>query len=574
MAEGAAATAAGAASVKAFYGREWVVMKISQLMDNRTADKVQAANISGVLILGETGAGKTALCHQLVRLMDDRVLASHFIQAYRAETHSVPAFITQLVAQLSAAPQLTAYASKLRSDAELVEWLDPDSDRLEREPDEAFQRLVLFPLLEMDTPNRNFLLIVDSLDEPASLSTGSSPSSSSSSCPAPAASAFSSSMFRHSHHLASNVDADSSQSIAELLANHHHLLPPWLLLCLSLKRSNKPLARLFTGFKKIGIDQVRRAAVVRDVQQYILSRLEREAALRRHLSRETAPSLNLLHIKSNGCLLYVEAVLDGVADGSVRLRDIAEIPGTLNGLYLWLCQRLFTRRGWTKVQPMLAAILAARRPPSQDLLFRAAQTMDARMSRNEFRRRMHSLRKLIALDDEQGGWTVFHSSFGEWLCDVKHCTQRFLVRLTDGHARWAVTLASLGVDNMGRREVDDLAFHLGRMTLQPPLEAWHLPLWLLWTKTPDVPDQQALVQQVMVTSMMGLDRQMDSPLQDDQDEPIQPTQITKNLAAVEEQSSEEVNPALNDFDGQAIVDLSIAGTICLFLFLSITFIAY
>ena len=515
MAEGAITTTTAA---KAFYGRDWVVTKIVQLLDNRTVDKVQAANISGVLIVGETGAGKTCLCHQLVRLMDSRVLASHFIQAYRSETQSVPAFITRIVAQLSAAPELDAYASKLRTDAELVEWLDPHSDRLEREPDEAFQRLVLFPLLEMDTPDRNFLLIVDSLDEPSS-----------SSCQTATAAA-----------------TDSSQSIAELLANHHHLLPPWLLLCLSLKRSNKPLARLFTGFKKIGIDQVRRAAVVRDVQQYILSRLEREAALRRHLSRETAPALNLLHIKSNGCLLYVEAVLDGVADGSVRLRDIAEIPGTLNGLYLWLCQRLFTRRGWTKVQPLLAAILAARRPPSQDDLFRAAQTMDARMSRNEFKRRMHSLRKLIAIEEQ--GWTVFHSSFGEWLCDVKHCTQRFLVRLADGHARWAVTLTSLGVDYMGRQEVDDLAFHLGRMTLQPPLESWHLPLWLLWTKTPDVPDQQAVLNQVMVTSMMGLDRQMmdDSPVQEEEEQ----------IITIEPSKEEELNSVLHDFEGQAMVDLS------------------
>ena len=101
----------------------------------------------------------------------------------------------------------------------------------------------------------------------------------------------------------------------------------------------------------MALDQVRRGSVVRDVQQYILSRLEKESSLRRHLTRETAPALNMLHIKSHGCLLYVEALLDGVSDGSVLLRDIPEIPGTLNGLYLWLCQRLFTRRSWNKVVP-------------------------------------------------------------------------------------------------------------------------------------------------------------------------------------------------------------------------------
>lgn len=57
------------------------------------------------------------------------------------------------------------------------------------------------------------------------------------------------------------------------------------------------MGRRFAGFKKVALDEVRRAAVVRDVQNYILQRLERQPALRRHLSRDTAPALNLLHIK-------------------------------------------------------------------------------------------------------------------------------------------------------------------------------------------------------------------------------------------------------------------------------------
>lgn len=92
---------------------------------------------------------------------------------------------------------------------------------------------------------------------------------------------------------------------------------------------------------------------------------------------------------------------------------------------------------------------------------------------------------------------IFHSSFGEWLSDVKHCTQRFLVKAAEGHARWAVTLAGLG-EAMDQNDLNDLTFHLGRIQLQPPLEAWHLPLWLLWAKTP-LPDTTAL--QVMVSSL-------------------------------------------------------------------------
>ena len=97
------------------------------------------------------------------------------------------------------------------------------------------------------------------------------------------------------------------------------------------------------GFRKLCLDDLRKPPPVRDVQQYILRRLDQEGSLRRQLTPETADMLNLLHIKSGGCFLFLERVLDGVAGALVGLREIRDIPGTLNGLYLWLCQRLFPR---------------------------------------------------------------------------------------------------------------------------------------------------------------------------------------------------------------------------------------
>lgn len=67
------------------------------------------------------------------------------------------------------------------------------------------------------------------------------------------------------------------------------------------------------------------------------------------MSRDTAEMLNQLHIKSNGCFLYLERVLDGISDGCVVLREIKDIPGTLNGLYLWFCQRLLSSKYFSKV---------------------------------------------------------------------------------------------------------------------------------------------------------------------------------------------------------------------------------
>ena len=148
-------------------------------------------------------------------------------------------------------------------------------------------------------------------------------------------------------------------------------------------------------------------------------------------------------------------------------------------------------------------MLAARRPTTQEELYKAAQTLGARMTKAEYRRRMQLPRKLLVsvpIDGKDGssyGWALFHSNFGEWLSDVKHCTQKFHVNSAEGHARWAVTLAALG-ERMGKRDVEDLTFHLGRMQPQGKLEAWHLPLWLLWTKAP-LPDTTEL--QVMASSL-------------------------------------------------------------------------
>jgi len=65
---------------------------------------------------------------------------------------------------------------------------------------------------------------------------------------------------------------------------------------------------MFTGFRKIGLDDLTKSHVVRDVQQYILYRLDSEQPLRQHLSRDTAEILDKLHVKSNGCILYIKMV--------------------------------------------------------------------------------------------------------------------------------------------------------------------------------------------------------------------------------------------------------------------------
>ncbi|XP_023290430.1 ankyrin repeat domain-containing protein 50 isoform X4 [Orussus abietinus] len=452
---------------KRFFCREWALMKLSHCLEQRPA-----ASTCGALIIGGPGSGKTALCAELAwpssganarhqRYLNRRLLARHFCQARSDASLSPAQFVRSLVAQLlqagadgirlssptsptptAATAPLTskeavaeAYAEKLRTDPEIQAALQPDV--LDRDPDEALKKALLFPLLEVEPPKNCLFLLVDSIDEGQFLNppyTGTRDS-------------------RRENDMV-------SRTIAELLANHHHLFPQWLLLVCTARRQSRTISRMFTGFRKISLDDLRKSQVVRDVQQYILARLDQEDALRQHISRDTAEMLNQLHIKSNGCFLYLEKVLDGVAENFIVLREIREIPGTLNGLYLWLCQRLFSRKQFAKVLPLLNVILAAKLPITQEVLYECVRTALTSITKEDFNRRLHLLRRVISVS-RAGALMLFHHSFAEWLLDVKHCTQKYLCSAVEGHAMLAAyyTLRGPGLNS---DEICVLGQHLQR----------------------------------------------------------------------------------------------------------------
>ncbi|KAJ9584058.1 hypothetical protein L9F63_021595 [Diploptera punctata] len=494
---------------KRFFCREWAFSKLAHSLEQRPVSKT-----CGTMVVGGPGTGKTALCCEIVwpkqgsayrqqRSLNRRLLAYHFCQAHDASTLSVSVFVRSLVSQLLAkcSPPITeedgtilqspssphiqksfstaeSYAEKVRNDPEILAALRPEA--LDRDPDEALKRAVLFPLLEIEPPKQCLFLLVDSIDEAQMLNMSGSLTASSSS---------------------RRGSVGTSRTIAELLANHHHLFPQWLVLVCTARRQSKTVSRMFTGFRKISLDDLRKTQVVRDVQQYILARLDQEDSLRQHISRDTAEMLNQLHIKSNGCFLYLEKVLDGVAENFIVLREVREIPGTLNGLYLWLSQRLFNRKQFSKVQPLLNVILASRKPLTQDQLYQCVWTANTAMSREDFQKRLHLLRRVLA-ECKDGTLLLFHHSFAEWLLDVKHCTQKYLCSASDGHAMLAMN-HTLRAHQLSAEEVQAFALHLTRLPPLPTAAANDLAatcsldyhqLLLLWLIDSGAPVEDCLLQ--------------------------------------------------------------------------------
>lgn len=468
-----------------FLCREWAFAKLAHCLDQRPASKT-----CGALVVGGPGCGKTAFFQEIAQptvadpearqhVLSRRLLAHHFCQAHDTRTLAVASFVLGLVRQLCRCEQvglLNGYRDRLR-EAEAA--LEPAA--CARWPDEAFKKAVLFPLLEIEPPEQPCLLLVDSVDESLLVQVNISGMTGNGSHR----------RHRHHHHHhggeqrhhTSSEGGRGSRTIAELLAAHQQLFPQWLLLVCSARRQSKTITRMFTGFRKISLDDLRKASVVRDMQQYILARLDGEEALRQQLgARDTAEALNQLHIKSNGCLLYLECLLDGVAQRWVTLREIRHIPGTLNGLYLWLCQRLFQRRQFLRVQPVLHVLLAAAQPLTADELFLCLWTRNQLLTRDEFSRRLALLSRLL-VEREDGCLLLFHHSFAEWLLDVKHCTQKYLCHAAEGHAMLAM-MQTLRGPQLPPTQVQDLAHHLLRLPACDAVEPHHLPLWLLYSGVP------------------------------------------------------------------------------------------
>ncbi|KAJ8956110.1 hypothetical protein NQ318_016564 [Aromia moschata] len=399
---------------KKFYCREWAFQKLAHCLDQRPVSKT-----CGALLLGGPGCGKTTFCSELCwpsqgpasrqqRALNRRLLCYHFLQGHNEKSLSLSEFVRSLVTQI------LNHSTESHKERSMRRRLAQESQKVDEAGKCLSPKLVKNISYEQNL-SENCNVPQESLYSNVFPETVTTPSTDSKRCsetpPIPSLPVNPRTLIADAYleklksdpeiqialqakNIETNPDdclkrahangSSQSKTIAELLANHHHLFPQWLLLVCTARKQSKSIAKMFTGFRKLSLDDLRKSQVVRDVQQYILARLDQENSLRQHISRDTAEMLNQLHIKSNGCFLYLEKVLDGVSDSFIVLREVREIPGTLNGLYLWLCQRLFNRRQFAKVQPLLNVILAAKCALSEPLLFDIIKVYNPKMSLRTF----------------------------------------------------------------------------------------------------------------------------------------------------------------------------------------------
>ncbi|CAG9794412.1 unnamed protein product [Diatraea saccharalis] len=93
------------------------------------------------------------------------------------------------------------------------------------------------------------------------------------------------------------------------------------------------------------------------------------------------------------------------------------------------------------------------------MLYKCLLTKEYSVTREDFNRRLHLLRRILVMERSSGYLSIFHHSFASWLTDVKHCTRRYLCCPLDGHAQLAMYY-TLDSRRLTALEIHNYVFHM------------------------------------------------------------------------------------------------------------------
>ncbi|XP_018648209.1 putative ank repeat-containing [Schistosoma mansoni] len=483
-----------------FYCREWLWEKLMKYLTNNQEFTPEEYNreytctnnencrelACKLVICGESGSGKTSICRKIIQTKIDifklskmndnkiihdfnpmfntcehvasRMLAYHLCDARSKKSLQPELFINSLRNQLlsNENPIFRAFKNALHNNnigcGKLIDKTSP-SDSFYYEIIQPLRNINISHLPNCSYANQSsavsgynsprFFILVDGLDEIYTALAKFKVTSDKA-------------LFTNSsnEHDANRVP---DGSILEILANHAHLLPDWLILVITCRRKYRSIIKhMFPGIKTIAIDDLRKPMVAQDVQNYMINRFSDESILCPNEVREDI--IHLLRIKCSACMLYLETVLDWIRDEKITLQDIAFIPGTLNGLFLWLCQSIFpvningcqNKSSFATIKPLLNIILASCEPLSINSLYSILIVSNPNLKKFIYYHQIEQLKPILSLccglsskyitNKENDTFSFqnsavvqfFHEIFAEWLIDVKHCTSNYLCNIMDG----------------------------------------------------------------------------------------------------------------------------------------------
>lgn len=384
-----------------FMGRQWLYREVENtLLEN---------DVSGVLIIGDPGAGKSALSSQLIcsrtssSLIHARILGYHLCKYSDKNTQITGKFVRNLAEMI--ARRLPEYGYIVSNSSYIQRSFVLDCIQ-NQDPVGCFEQTILTPLRNLkNEPKENWYVVIDALDE----------------CLA---------------------QGETSHSIVYLLSNKIPRFPKWLKFIMT-SRNESDASPHSSKIKELIIDPVH-PRNLEDIELFLTSRFYQAGPLLNRVKlwfgddsvKSTSKLVSTLLSKSQGNFLFVKEVLRHWELSRHELSDAYALPKTLGDLYHSYFARLYpdTRGGsFNPVRRVLELLVTTFEPLTRKEVFNILRMTEKNLEEEyEFQSRLKELGHFLRYG-ENNTVTLYHLSLTEWL--VSESNRKFRVSKTKGHEK-------------------------------------------------------------------------------------------------------------------------------------------
>ena len=385
-----------------FMGRQWLYREVENAL--------LGSDVSGVLIIGDPGAGKSALSSQLIcsrtssSLIHARILGYHLCKYSDKNTQMTGKFVRNLAEMI--ARRLPEYGFLVSNSSYIQRSFVLDCIQ-NHDPVGCFEQTILTPLRNLkNEPKENWYIVIDALDE----------------CLA---------------------QGETSHSIVYLISNKISRFPKWLKLIMTSRNESDAFPHS-SKIKELIIDP-EDSRNLEDIELFLISRFYQASPLLNHVKlwfgddsvKSTSKLVSTLLSKSQGNFLFVKEVLRHWELSRHELSDAYALPRTLGDLYHSYFARLYPEKGrgsFNPVRRMLELLVTTFEPLTRKQLFDILRMKEKNLEEEyEFQSRLKELGHFLRYG-ENNTVTLYHLSLTEWL--VSESNRKFRVSKKMGHEQF------------------------------------------------------------------------------------------------------------------------------------------
>lgn len=386
-----------------FIGRSWLFRELESSFHHA----VHENDITGVLIIGNPGTGKSALSAQLVcsrtssRIINERILGYHLCKHSDKNTQTAGKFVRNLADMI--ARRIPEYGFLVSKSSHIMRSLYTDCVTIQ-DPVGCFEQAILTPLKNLsNVPNGNWYIVIDALDECL-------------------------------------TQTEMRHSIMFLLKSKIPRFPSWLKLVVTSR--NQSTISFHAGYMKKLIIHPQDDRNYQDIELFLTTKFYRDGPLihrvnslfRDSSKQKTDKLIDALLNRSQGNFLFAKEMIQHWETSRITRDDPYALPNKLEDLFHSYFQRYYGGRGKFKaVRRVLELLVATFQPLTEKEIFHVLRTKEPDLDEEyDFKDRIKPIEHFLTYG-ENGVVTLYHQSLTEWLTGDNTGNEPFFVSKRKGH---------------------------------------------------------------------------------------------------------------------------------------------